>query len=403
MRLRVDLDETNRRLHAETAERQATEAALRQAQKLEAIGQLTGGIAHDFNNLLTVIIANIELARTRSGACPAVVPLLKAAMQSAERGSTLVQRLLAFARKQSLNPQSLDIFALICGIEEMLLRSLGPQIALRMVAEEDLAPAHVDGNQLELAILNLTINARDAMPQGGMVHISVMNRTAEHDAPPELVRGEYVVLSIRDNGAGMDESTLARAFDPFFTTKDIGAGSGLGLPMVQGFAMQSGGAIRIRSKPGEGTTVELWLPRAAERPVSEPSSRSGSEHRRAATSVLPSVLLCDDDDGVRGALTDYLQSLGYIVYDASGADAALRILKIRPEIDLLVVDYAMPGMNGLETIRQARLRRPGLRSLLITGYAAIPSSAELPVLHKPFTLDELGRRMTELLTARLSA
>jgi nitrogen-specific signal transduction histidine kinase len=383
-------------LRAETAERQATEAALRQAQKLEAIGQLTGGIAHDFNNLLTVVIANLELASARSGASPALVPLLKAAMQSAERGSTLVQRLLAFARKQSLNPQPLDIFALVCGVEEMLRRTLGPQIALRIVAEENLAPAHVDGNQLELAILNLAINARDAMPQGGSVHISVTNRRAGHDAPAELVRGDYVVLSISDDGAGMDESTLARAFDPFFTTKDVGAGSGLGLPMVQGFAVQSGGAIQIRSKPGEGTTVELWLPRAAERPVGKPSSQSGWAPGRAATGVL----LCDDDDGVRDALSDYLQSLGYIVYDASGADAALRLLEAKTDVGLLVVDYAMPGMNGLETIRQARLRRPELPSLLITGHAAIPRSGEIPVLHKPFTLDELGRRMAELLTAR---
>ena len=245
MRLRVDLDETKRRLHAEMAEHQSTGAALRQAQKLEAIGQLTGGIAHDFNNLLTIIISNLTLASMRSGESPAVLPLLNAAMQSAERGATLIRRLLAFARKQNLDPQSLDIFALVCGIEEMLKTTLGSQISLRILEDGSQAPAQVDGNQLELAILNLAINARDAMPQGGTVRIVVMNRGAGSDAPPELVPGDYVVLSIRDDGIGMDEATLARAFDPFFTTKDLGAGSGLGLPMVQGFAAQSGGTVRI--------------------------------------------------------------------------------------------------------------------------------------------------------------
>jgi CheY-like chemotaxis protein len=197
----------------------------------------------------------------------------------------------------------------------------------------------------------------------------------------------------------MDEATLARVFDPFFTTKDIGAGSGLGLPMVQGFAMQSGGAVQIRSTPGEGTTVELWLPRADEPPIGKSPARFASASDRAAASVL----LCDDDDGVRDVLTDYLRSLGYIVFEASGGNAALHILENKPNIDLLIIDYAMPGMNGLETIRQARLRRPDLQSLLITGYAAIPSSAAIPVLHKPFTFDELRCRTAELFAAEHSA
>jgi signal transduction histidine kinase len=404
MRLRVDLTETNRRLHSEMVEHQAAEAALRQAQKLEAVGQLTGGIAHDFNNLLTIIIGNLALASARSGECPAVVPLLNAAMQAAERGATLTQRLLAFARKQSLDPQPVDVAALVHGIEEMLQRTLGPQISLRISEEGNVSPARVDSNQLELAILNLAINARDAMPRGGpdrggTVSIAIMERAAEREGPAELAPGDYVVLSIIDDGTGMDEATLARAFDPFFTTKDIGAGSGLGLPMVQGFAMQSGGAVGIRSKPGEGTAVELWLPRADESPVGKRASRSRSALGRTAASVL----LCDDDDGVRGVLSDYLQSLGYIVREASDADAALRILKTRPDVDLLIIDYAMPGMNGLEAIRQMRLQRPDLRSLLITGHAAIPSSAEIPVLHKPFTLDELAHRTAEILAARQSA
>ena len=396
MRLRVDLDETNRRLRAEMADHQTTEAALRQAQKLEAIGQLTGGIAHDFNNLLTIITGNLTLASARSGECPAVAPFLNAAMQSAERGATLIQRLLAFARKQNLDPQPLDIFALVCGIEEMLRRTLGPQISLRISEEGSPAPAQVDGNQLELAILNLTINARDAMPQGGAVRIAIMNRTAGTDATSELAPGDYVVLSISDDGIGMDDATLASAFEPFFTTKNVGAGSGLGLPMVQGFAAQSGGTVRIYSKRGEGATVELWLPRADEQPAVKSIARSGATPGHTAATVL----LCEDDDDIRRALIDYLQPLGYIVHETSGADAVLRILETKDDVDLLIVDYAMPGMNGLETIRQARLRRPDLRCLMITGHAAVPGSFDIPVLYKPFTLDEFGRRTAELLAAR---
>jgi signal transduction histidine kinase len=266
MRLRSELSEANFRLQAEMAEREATEAALRQAQKLEAIGQLTGGISHDFNNLLTLVIGNLSLAIGRAGEVPAILPLLQSALQAAERGGALIQRLLAFARKQRLDPQSVDLGCLVAGIEDLLRRTLGDRVGLTITTETGLAPAHVDANQLELAILNLTINARDAMPAGGSLHICLQNRRMNPEAPPELARGEYVVLSISDTGTGMDETTLARAFEPFFTTKEIGSGSGLGLPMVQGFAAQSGGGIRIRSKVGEGTTVELWLPRAEEPP-----------------------------------------------------------------------------------------------------------------------------------------
>ncbi|MBV8936641.1 MAG: hypothetical protein JO095_12665 [Alphaproteobacteria bacterium] len=266
MRLRFELSEANLRLQAEMAEREATEAALRQAQKLEAIGQLTGGISHDFNNLLTLVIGNLSLAIGRVGGIPEVLPLLQSALQAAERGGALIQRLLAFARKQRLDPQSVDLGRLLSGIEDLLRRTLGNRISLSITSETGLAAARVDANQLELAVLNLTINARDAMPDGGSLRIWLQNRQADHGTPPEVAPGEYVVLSITDTGTGMDEATLARAFEPFFTTKEIGSGSGLGLPMVQGFAAQSGGGIRIRSKKGQGTTVELWLPRAGEPP-----------------------------------------------------------------------------------------------------------------------------------------
>jgi signal transduction histidine kinase len=273
LRLRFELAAANLRLQAEILEREATEAALRQAQKLEAVGQLTGGISHDFNNLLTVVIGNLALAIERARDIPAILPLLQGGLQAAERGVALIERLLAFARKQRLDPRSVDLNHLIAGIEDLLRRTLGDRIRLTITADADLAPARVDVNQLELAILNLTINARDAMPSGGNLRIRMENRRANRDSPSELPPGDYVVLSINDTGTGMDEATLARAFEPFFTTKEIGSGSGLGLPMVQGFAAQSGGDVRIHSKVGEGTTVELWLP-AADEP---PSQGAGSD------------------------------------------------------------------------------------------------------------------------------
>jgi signal transduction histidine kinase len=264
VRLRLELSQANRRLQDEIAERQATEAALDQAQKLEAIGRLTGGIAHDFNNLLTIVIGNLTLAMGRIGQNSSTRPLLQSALQAAERGGALIQRLLAFARRQRLDPKPVDLSRLLAGIEELLHRTLGGGIRLAISSEPGLPPARVDANQLELAILNLTINARDAMPEGGSLQIALRRRRAGGGSPPQLSQGEYLVVSIGDTGTGMDDETLARAFEPFFTTKGLGAGSGLGLPMVQGFAAQSGGAVQIRSKLGEGTTVELWLPRAEE-------------------------------------------------------------------------------------------------------------------------------------------
>jgi len=259
------LNEANLRLQAEIAEREATEANLRQAQKLEAIGQLTGGIAHDFNNLLTVVLGNLMLAMSRDG--DQSKGLLRSALEAAERGVSLVQHLLAFARKQRLDPQSVNLRGLLAGMEGLLRSTLGPQTLLVVASDSDLAPAHVDANQLELAILNLTINARDAMPGGGTLRIELRNRRGEQALPGGLSPKDYVIVSITDTGTGMDEETIDQAFDPFFTTKAIGSGSGLGLPMVQGFAVQSEGAVQIRSKPGEGTTVELWLPQAREAPT----------------------------------------------------------------------------------------------------------------------------------------
>jgi CheY-like chemotaxis protein len=285
---------------------------------------------------------------------------------------------------------------LVTGIKPLLQQTLGPQTDLTIAADTELAPALVDANQLELAILNLTINARDAMPEGGSMRIGVENRRIDRGAPPELMPGEYVVIAIADNGAGMDEATLARALDPFFTTKEPGVGSGLGLPTVQGFVAQSGGALRISSKLGAGTTVELWLPKAE-----EPPEKSADATRMAPPIAggAARILLCDDDDGVRAFIGEFLGSVGYTIHEAAGPAAALGILEQQAEIDLLIIDYAMPGMNGLETIRQALRRRPELKPLLITGYpgAVGGGAAGIPLLRKPFAPAELARRVAEIL------
>jgi signal transduction histidine kinase len=398
IRLRLELNEANLRLQSEIAEHRSTEAALRQAQKLEAVGQLTGGIAHDFNNLLTVVIGNLVLASGRVSENSNILPLLQSALRAAERGVALIQRLLAFARKQRLDPRSVDLGALVAGIEELLQRTVGPAIRLEIAAEAGLAPAHVDANQVELAILNLAINARDAMPVGGTLRISLHNQRSDRSSPIELTPGDYVVVSISDTGTGMDETTLEQVFDPFFTTKEVGSGSGLGLPMVQGFAGQSGGAVQIRSKPNQGTTAELWLPKAVE----SPCETSGDEKSGVSTARgVATVLVCDDDDDVRRFISELLGSNGYMVRVASSAGAALRILEETNAVDLLIVDYAMPGINGLEIIRQARRRHPILKTLLITGnVGAVPDGmVGVPLVRKPFGPAAFSQIVAEILAA----
>jgi signal transduction histidine kinase len=389
VRLRIELN-------AEMREHRETEAALRQAQKLEAVGQLTGGIAHDFTNLLTAVISYLELAMRRSAGNPAVVPLLQGAVQAADRGVVLVKRLLAFARKQRLEPRSVDLKVLISDIKELLQRTLGPTIDLEIVSDPDLAPAWVDSNQLELAILNLAINARDAMPTGGTMRLGLENLRTGRGMPTGLAPADYVIVSITDTGTGMGDATLARAFDPFFTTKEVGSGSGLGLPMVQGFAVQSGGAVQIQTRLGEGTRIEVWLPRADEAPAvrASPCRLDIVGSQRTAQ-----ILLCDDDPDVRGILGEVLQTEGYILHLANGPSATLRILEEAPEIDLLIVDYAMPEMNGLELIQEACQLRPSLKTLLITGDVGALSGgiSRVPLLPKPFGPTELAQRVSGIL------
>ena len=400
LRLRIELNAANIRLRAEMGEHRETEAALRQAQKLEAVGQLTGGIAHDFTNLLTAVISYLELAMRRSAGNSAVVPLLQGAVQAADRGVVLVKRLLAFARKQRLEPRSVDLKVLISDIKELLQRTLGPTIDLEIVSDPDLAPAWVDSNQLELAILNLAINARDAMPTGGIMRLGLENSRTGSGMPAGLAPADYVIVSIADTGSGMDDATLARAFDPFFTTKEASSGSGLGLPMVQGFAVQSGGAVQIQTRLGEGTSIEVWLPRADEAPAVRTSSRRADV---IGSQCAAQILLCDDDPDVRGILGEVLQTEGYVLHLANGPSATLSILEGKAEIDLLIVDYAMPEMNGLDLIREARQRRPSLKTLLITGDVGALSggTSRVPLLPKPFGPTELAQRVSGILAVEL--
>jgi signal transduction histidine kinase len=385
----AELVEANAQLTAAMAERERAEAALRQAQKMEAIGQLTAGIAHDFNNLLTAVIGNLDLASQRAKDDPPQARLLEGAARAAEHGAMLTQRLLAFGRKQHLMAQPVDAAALLDEMRDMLARSLGPTIQLALAPEPDLWLARVDPHQLELMIMNLAINARDAMPDGGILTITMTNRGIMDGVPSGLSAGEYVLITVQDTGMGMDEATLKRAFEPFFTTKEIGKGSGLGLSMVHGVAAQSGGTARARSRLGEGTRVEVWLPRAA---TARPP-KSIAEPAPEATLVETTILLCDDDPEVRGFVGTCLGELGCRVLWAANGAEALAVLDSDAPVDLLVIDFAMPGMTGVAVARAARERRPGLPALLITGYADVAALANqadgLPILNKPFKRADL--------------
>jgi signal transduction histidine kinase len=393
-----ELIAVNVRLETAIAQREAVERQLHQAQKMEALGQLTGGIAHDFNNLLTAVIGNLELAQKRTGGDTHTTRLLEASLSAAERGATLIQDLLSFARRKPLHPKAVDVSLVVDDAEKILKQTIGPSIRLVIRKTPDLRPAWVDPNQLGLAILNLALNARDAMPGGGRLQIACENgRTDADNAPGGLAVGDYVIVSVSDTGTGMSEATLVHAFEPFFTTKEAGRGSGLGLSMVQGFAAQSGGVVQIASSLGKGTTVELWLPQSEGLlTVSDPATprESALEQRRA------SILVCDDDGDVRALVGTFLRDRGHTVWEANNPALALQILQRERPIDLLVVDYAMPEMNGPAVIDCARACQPGLKTLLITGYAeALRNNGVFgsPVLAKPFRIAELSARIAEIL------
>ncbi|WP_207536971.1 hybrid sensor histidine kinase/response regulator [Sabulicella rubraurantiaca] len=369
-------------------------AQLHETAKIETLGQLTGGVAHDFNNLLTPIIGALDLLRTRHEVDARSVKLIGGALQSAERAALLVQRLLSFARRQHLEARPVDIGALVEGMRDLVQRSIGPHITVSVSVEPNLAPARADPNQLELAVLNLAVNARDAMSGGGRLDL----RAEVVEAPPRhggLPPGSYVRLSVSDTGTGMDSATLARAIEPFFTTKGPGKGTGLGLSMVHGLAAQLGGALRLRSAPGEGTTAELWLPVAA----GEAEARRGGTDAPVPQPSRAAVLLVDDEELVRAATADMLREMGHTVTEASSVHAALDLLRGDTKLDLLVSDYLMPQMRGSALIAEARRLRPDLPALLITGYSTLGEgeAQSLPRLAKPFRHGDLAREVARLL------
>jgi PAS domain S-box-containing protein len=396
------LNETlEQRVVAAIAEREAMLARLHETQRLETIGQLTGGVAHDFNNLLTPIVGSLDLLRRRLAADERSQRLIGAGMQAAERAKTLVQRLLAFARRQVLEPRAVDVAALAEGMAELIARAVGPQITLRIHAAAALPPARVDPNQLELALLNLAVNARDAMSGGGTLTIAVDCCTVGPGHAGPLRHGDYVRLSVNDTGTGMDSTTLRRAIEPFYSTKGIGKGTGLGLSMVHGLAAQSGGALILSSTPGAGTRAEIWLPAA-----SESVTAPGEPPRAVPQTVSPvTILLVDDEAIVRGATRDMLADLGHLVIEAGSAAQALEQLRTGATPDLVLTDYLMPIMNGAELAREIRTLRPGMPILLATGYASLAGNAmaDLPLLPKPFRQTELAATIERLMAGSVPA
>ncbi len=390
----AQLQNAHDELVAQIAERERTEAKLRQMQKIELIGQLTGGVAHDFNNLLTAVIANLELLRKRVPAGPMNDQLIDGAMQGAQRGAALTQRLLAFARHQALEPKPVDLAELVQGMGNLLRRSTGPAVDMHFDLPSGLAAAHIDANQVELALLNLVVNSRDAMPDGGRVAISLDE--VETGTVRDLAAGRYLRLSVSDSGTGMDALTLQKAVEPFFSTKEVGKGTGLGLSMIHGLAQQLKGALRLFSTPGHGTRAELWLPVADGVPmvVTSGLQEAASNEKRTAK-----LLFVDDDFLIGLATTDLLEDLGHTVIRASSGAEALDILRADEAIDLMITDYAMPGMTGLQLAEQARSMRPELPILLATGYADLPARAslELPRLNKPYQQRQLAEQIKALL------
>ncbi|GLH75134.1 hybrid sensor histidine kinase/response regulator [Bradyrhizobium sp. SSBR45G] len=392
------------RLREQTRLREAEEA-LRQSQKMEAVGQLTGGIAHDFNNLLTGIMGSLEMlqARLRQGRFAEVDRYVAAAQGASKRAAALTHRLLAFSRRQTLDPKPTDVNRLVMGMEELVRRTVGPQINLEVVTAGGLWPALIDSSQLESALLNLCINARDAMPAGGRITIETANKwlddraARERDLPP----GQYISLCVTDTGTGMTPDVIEHAFDPFFTTKPIGQGTGLGLSMVYGFARQSGGQVRIYSELGQGTTMCLYFPRhyVDEAEADDPARTETTMSARTGQTIL----VVDDEPTVRMLVMEVLEERGYAVIEAKDGPTGLAALQSIARIDLLITDVGLPGgMNGRQLADAARATRPDLKVLFITGYAenAILGSGQLApgmqVLTKPFDVEALASRVTEM-------
>ena len=397
-RIAEALETANRQLLGQIQERERVEDTLRQVQRLEAVGQLTAGVSHDFNNLLTVILGNIEMVE-RATTDPRLQQRLGFMRQAALRGATLTAQLLAFSRRQRLQPKPVDLNSTVEGMSELLKSTMGGSVRLSTVLKPDPWSALVDPTQIEMMILNLAINARDAMPVGGSLTIEAANVTLIEppQRPGEPGPGDYVMIRVSDTGTGMDEAVRARAFEPFFTTKEVGKGSGLGLAQVLGFAQQSGGGVRIDSRPGEGTAVSVYLPRVLTEAEADQASLFADVRMPLAVTCL--ALVVDDDRDVREVTSAKLREMGLRVIDTGTGVAALDLLERNPEVGLLVADFAMPGMSGAEVAMRARLRRPGLPVIFVTGYADQSALAEVPdavVVQKPYRQDELERQVAAL-------
>jgi PAS domain S-box-containing protein len=375
-------------------ERRAADAKLRQAQKMEAVGQFTGGAAHDFNNLLMAILGSLEILRKRLPNDPRLLALLDNAMQGAKRGSSLTQRMLAFARRQELKHEALDLAHLVGNLLELLERSLGPTINIETRFPREAVRVRTDANQLETALLNLAINSRDAMPDGGTITISVAEHTIAGQHPTGLPPGPYGCLSVADTGHGMDETTLTRATEPFFTTKGIGKGTGLGLSMVDGLTGQSGGKLIVQSVPGRGTSIELWFPSTTQ--PDETGAHNPADAKEGVHIARPlCVLAVDDDSLVLANVAAMLEDLGHKVIAVGSGARAIKEIESTPGIDLVITDQAMPSMTGIQLIEILRARRPTLAVILATGYAELPQgvSGSIGRLSKPFTQRALAEAL----------
>jgi signal transduction histidine kinase len=399
----VALEEANQRLRDEAASLATAEARIRQMQKMEAVGQLTGGIAHDFNNMLAVIVGSLDIARRQMHADPAKSERFIAnALEGAQRGAQLTSRLLAFSRQQPLDPRSLDVNELVYGTSELLRRSLGESIRLETVLADGLWKVFADAPQLESSLVNLCVNGRDAMPEGGSLTLRTGNVRFDHSHTAAGVEqpGDYVAITVSDTGCGMSAEVLARAFDPFYTTKAPGQGTGLGLSQVYGFVKQSGGHVNIDSHPGTGTTVSIYLPQYSGSGEDEPAVAAKLSAVAAGNREV--ILVVEDEERVRTMTVEALRDLGYEVFSASGPQAALDEIDSIPQLHLVFTDIVMPGMNGPALVDHIKALRPSVKVLYTTGYArnAIIGDGVLEreaVLPKPFTIEQLMHKIRQTL------
>ena len=390
--------ELERRVEARTRESEAALAQIHEMQKVESLGKLTGGVAHDFNNLLTAVLGNLEMLRKSVTGNPRQLRLVDNAIRGAERGATLTNRMLAFARRQELRPETVHVSKLVKGMVEMLRRSLGPNVRICTTLDPNAPRTQVDPNQLELAILNLALNARDAMPEGGELNIATFGECLSEGDVPGLARGDYVCIAVSDTGTGMDKDTLKRATEPFFTTKNPGHGTGLGLSMVDGLVAQSYGAMQILSEMGGGTRVELRLP-VSEVPETVPSKPVDQRHGAQGSWR---VLVVEDDPMVASITSAMLEELGHIIIEANSAQHALEILRSDSTIDVVITDHAMPDTTGAELAAHVRREWPGLPVGLISGYIGLLDDAnpDLPRLSKPYHQDQLAGLVASLVSGK---